>query len=175
MARPRLHDNFDPSMDPNGGQWPESGPQPGGVVAPPKPDSVLRQFEGPGGDIDNHNLPNYREGRESTPPRLRTSGNATPKRPSSPTPMAGSTQMAMEHDILPFDPMRQPDQAMLAEPIGSGQQLRQAGLFGSLGGLQGGGLGTPFDPSPNEDVDMIETLLQKLMGGGGGMTGGGMF
>jgi hypothetical protein len=176
MARARHYDEVDPSFDPNGDPWTESGPQ-GGIIPEPEaaPDAILRQFEGPGGDILNHNLPDYADARESESPRLRSrGGNATPSRPSSPTPMAGSVStqdgpnmVGADMGLLPFEPMGGMDDSMMTQPIGSGQQLRRSSLFGSLGGLQGGGLGAPLDPVPNEELD-IKTLLEKLMGGGGG-------
>ncbi len=41
-------------------------------------------------------------------------------------------------------------------------------MFGSSGGLKGGGLGMPFDPTSNQKSNPIDTLLQQLLGGGGG-------
>lgn len=76
-------------------------------------------------------------------------GQATPGRPMSPTPMAGS--------VMPFQPMGSPSPASLTRP-------RSGNLYGSMGGLQGGGLGLPLDPTSNQKSDPISTLLQLLMG-----------
>jgi hypothetical protein len=100
--------------------------------------------------------------RENFAPQLRSpasggmNAQAAPQRPEEPTPMAGSTQMGSSEGVLPFQPMGGPSPSTLAKP--------QSSLFGSMGGLQGGGLGVPLDPTPNAASDPITNLIQMLLG-----------
>jgi len=85
--------------------------------------------------------------------------NAAPEMPHSPTPQAGSTFTSGGTDgggIIPFPPMGSADVGSMATP-----KLR--GLFGSAGGLQGGGLGVPLDPISNQQSDPISSLIESLM------------
>lgn len=89
---------------------------------------------------------------------------ATPVRPRSPQPMAGSVSQvqsggAQPTGVMPFTPMGSPDVGSMATP-------QSNGLFGSLGGLKGGGLGLPLDPMSNQLSDPISMLLKRVMGGG---------
>lgn len=84
----------------------------------------------------------------------------TPDMPDQPSPVAGSTFTAPS-GLTPFNPMSSPDVGSMATP-----KLR--GLFGSSGGLTGGGLGVPLDPQSNQASDPISTLIKLLSGGGGG-------
>jgi hypothetical protein len=95
-------------------------------------------------------------GRAGEGPRERQNGgSATPRRPSTPTPQAGSSFTAPQ-GVQPFQPMQS------SGSIGSMATPRLRGLFGSLGGLQGGGLGQPLDPISNQASDPIDTLIQML-------------
>jgi hypothetical protein len=97
--------------------------------------------------------------------------HATPMRPPQPTPEAGSSFQATsggdttgQGGLTPFSPLPQTDYAPLARSGGpGGLQSGNGGLFGSLGGLQGGGLGVPLDPTANEQSDPIDTLIKHLM------------
>ena len=82
------------------------------------------------------------------------SAQATLRRPSSPSPMAGST---FQSGVLPFAQFGSPDVGSLATP-------RSGGLYGESGGLMGGGLGVPLDPQSNQLSPSIEQLIQQLMG-----------
>jgi hypothetical protein len=73
----------------------------------------------------------------------------------SPTPMAGSTMSP--GGTLPFSPLSGPKPVQLVKPRGSA-------LFGSMGGLQGGGLGLALDPTSDQASDPITTLM-KILGG----------
>lgn len=114
-------------------------------------DSVLRGVTPPGaGTI---------EGAQSGESPRERGASATLRRPSAPSPMAGSTFQAgtpAPQGVMPFQPMDGADASMLAHPAGS--------LFGKAGGLQGGGLGLPLDPTSNQASDPIQ-LLMKLLGG----------
>lgn len=102
-------------------------------------------------------------GPHGGPPQL--GAVPTPPGPTEPVPMGGLMPPPME----PFAPMPSQDPGSLINPAGAGPQRRS--LFGSMGGLKGGGLGVPLDPVSNQESDPITMLLQKLRGGGGG--GGG--
>jgi hypothetical protein len=83
-------------------------------------------------------------------------GNATLRRPSVPTPGAGSSQ------LIPFSPMGDTSAQVMARPRGPGA------LFGALGGLQGGGLGVPQSGesnAPNQDITGLIRLLTSMRGG----------
>jgi hypothetical protein len=121
--------------------------------------------------------------------QVRSAPKAAPSRPKTPTPMAGSVSQAepgatasgdmmaggepsggmtaptTEPGPMLFEPMPGPDPNAFVAPLSS--KLRSGGMFGSMGGLQGGGLGMPFDPTANEQSDPISTLLQLLKAGGG--------
>ncbi len=88
--------------------------------------------------------------------------SATLRRPSSPTPMAGSSFTASSGGVMPFTPMEDStDSASLTTPSGPTSQLRGS-LFGSQGGLKGGGLGVPLDPVSDQQSDPISKLIQLL-------------
>lgn len=105
------------------------------------------------------------EGQSSQSPRERlnvpglmapggTSGGATPARPRSPQPEGGVFTATAPGPVQGAAP---------AIPgIGSGMGTRLRGLFGSQGGLQGGGLGLPMQTSNNAASDPIETLLSTI-------------
>jgi hypothetical protein len=57
-----------------------------------------------------------------------------------------------------FSPLPGARPVQMVKPMGSA-------LYGSMGGLQGGGLGLPLDPTSDQASDPIETLM-KLLGGG---------
>ena len=97
-------------------------------------------------------------GRGEETPRERGEAQAALRRPSEPTPMAGDSFQAPSGGVTPFSPMRTPSLGSLATPS-------QGGLYGSLGGLQGGGLGVPLDATPDAASDPI-TMLIKLLSQG---------
>lgn len=124
------------------------------------------------GVIDPGISPPRREGQGSESPRERDAfgtgvgGNATPRRPMAPTPMAGTAS------LQPFQPMSDAPAGMMAGAgMGAGSVLRRPGggsLFGSMGGLKGGGLGMPLDPTnaaQNQDVSGLLQMLLKMKGG----------
>jgi len=47
--------------------------------------------------------------------------------------------------------------------FGGSSKRRAPALFGSMGGLQGGGLGVPMEASTGDESDPM-ALLKKLMG-----------
>lgn len=77
---------------------------------------------------------------------------AAPAQPRQPFARAGQT------GVLPFKPMNQ--------NVGPNVTPKMTNLFGSLGGLKGGGLGLPLDPTSNQTSDPIEGLIQLLRKGG---------
>ena len=83
--------------------------------------------------------------------------NVAPRQPAEPTPMAGATMQAPSPQM--FEPMGRESNVRLTSSMGGG-------LYGKSGGLQGGGLGVPFDPTSNAQSDPISTLLQLLMRSG---------
>jgi hypothetical protein len=88
---------------------------------------------------------------------LRGAAQATPTMPKVPTPMAGKVSPASS-GVLPFTPMGGGGPSVMLRSPG-----RQ--LFGSLGGLKGGGLGIPMDPTNDAASDPISTLIKMLKGG----------
>lgn len=94
-------------------------------------------------------------GRSSEGPRERMPGGAmtAPGKSMYPSSMAGTTFSGP----VPFDPMSGGDLSPMAMP-------KQGGLYGSLGGLQGGGIGVPLDPASNAASDPISTLIEALLG-----------
>jgi hypothetical protein len=70
--------------------------------------------------------------------------------------MAGSAFQG----VIPFDPL---------PGNGPGAMLRSSsnGMFGSMGGLKGGGLGVPLDPVSDQKSDPINDLINMLTQGKG--------
>jgi hypothetical protein len=116
--------------------------------------------------------------RAATPPpmpqtsQMRAPGGsvAAPSKPSSPTPMAGSTMLPPEQGVTPFEPMNESGgmapRAQMRNPgmpVAGGGSM-SGGLLGSLGGLQGGGLGVPFDPASDQQSDPMSLLMELLQG-----------
>lgn len=126
----------DPSLN-------RQGPQP----MPPIPPDV-DPAHGSEGPRERNNF----NGAGGNNPIMGPGITATPRRPTEPTSMAGSTSPA---GIIPFNPMGSPDIGGMAKPM-----LR--GLYGSAGGLKGGGLGTPLDPISNDQSDPISDLIKLL-------------
>lgn len=108
----------------------------------PYDDSAHNKIDQPGGDGD----PN--------------GGQATTSRPRTPTSMAGSVS-PVQSGMQPFNPMGDMSTS-------SGPQMALGRLFGQAGGLKGGGLGVPLDPTSNQMSDPINQLLKMITGGGGG-------
>lgn len=128
--------------------------------------------EPPGGGEGDNSLLRINPGsdprigaRSEEKPRDRDGGSvATPRRPPEPTPHTGASMVAggpsggpAGLSLRPFTPMAD---------VGSGDWQGSGGLFGSLGGLRGGGLGRPLDPMANEQSS-ISALIQMLLRGGG--------
>lgn len=154
------------------GQEDDLSPIPGGGLGPAMPE-VNRQWDGEGpfnqesegGGIlsqhDTSSAQNPEEARSGETPRE----GATLKRPSAPTSMAGSTFTAGASQgapgasmrPIPFAPLGSPDVGQMVNPQGH--------MYGRQGGLQGGGLGLPLDPTPNEESDPINLLMKLLSGG----------
>jgi hypothetical protein len=147
----------------------EAGGMPEAPMMPPPPvDTKLREPTSEGGEFSpGFDLP----GRGEEGPRERPSGGGgggtavAPRRPSEPTSQAGSQFSnpqplgpAAQQGVLPFAPMPQANVGSFATP-------NQGGLYGSAGGLQGGGLGVPFDPISDAASDPISGLLELLMQG----------
>lgn len=98
--------------------------------------------------------------RENPTLRAPSGAGAAPPMPKSPSPQAGSVStagMGSTEGVMPFAPMGGTPNVRLAKPSSQG-------LYGSLGGLQGGGLGLPLDPTSNQQSDPISTLIQMLSG-----------
>lgn len=102
-----------------------------------------------------------------------------PRKPDVPMPQSGSSFSAPQPQLsqppAPFQPMSQPPSSMMTSPMGgstdqmggspdisSGPMLRMNSLFGSMGGLKGGGLGVPLDPMSNQKDDPISQLIAML-------------
>ena len=172
MAKPRqFEDDFGGDMPddfgglgPGGGIDPDDpgpGPDYGGPLPIPEEEPPFEPVEIPP-DFD----PNPGRGSEgprdrpqgpsAPPPPSRGAGGprATPRRPPMPTPGAGAPQPG-----APF-----PTPPMGGGVVPGNARLRRAGLMGGAGGLLEGGLGTPFDPVPDEQSFDIDTLI-KLLGG----------
>lgn len=176
MAKMRLKDgNMNPIMEDELGSSFPSSPLGGGE------DGIHRQVIGPGGGSmeGGHNLPDYMPGMASETGRDRAQlrmggmgkGSPTPSRPSTPTPMAGSVQGG-GGGVIPFEPLEDTlNEGMDLSPIG-GEPAKLRGLLGSAGGLQGGGLGVPFDPVADEKSDPIALLMELLSQSQNGGRGG---
>jgi hypothetical protein len=128
------------------------GIQPTGDGIPPKGD-------GPGG-LPTHASESAETPRERADVQLRSLGGgagATPSRPASPSPMAGSvSQVPPPGSPQPFQPLPSQDLASLANP-------RRRGFLGGAGGLLGGGLGIGgTNPAAAPD---ISALIKQLIGG----------
>lgn len=175
MARMRLHDDL---ADPTGGQ--DVGPLDGGMFGQ-KDNFQHLDYSQPapppfdyGAAIIGRNAISGREefgsaggGPTGVGPRRPSSGGnegISPRRPAEPTPGAGSSETissggpAPSPGPLPFEPLEMPMTSKLAKPAN--------GLYGSAGGLQGGGLGVPFDPTSDAQSNPIDTLMQLLMSAG---------
>lgn len=122
-----------------------------GVAQPPPPanDDVLQY--GPTKNAQSGEGPRERELMGT-----KTGGiSAAPRRPMSPTPMAGSTMQA--GGVKPFNPMPG------VSPTAMTSTRRSA--YGGLGGLTGGGFGLPLDPTSNQASDPITTLISQMLKG----------
>jgi hypothetical protein len=79
---------------------------------------------------------------------------ASPAQPRSPASRSGMP------GLMPFKPLPTAGQSsQLTSP-------RLRGLYGSAGGLQGGGLGLPLDPVSNQASDPLELIMSLLKGRG---------
>lgn len=145
-------DDQDPRSSGNPPRMPV--PQAPAPAGPPEPEGVPNP-----GDVNAG--PGARQGE--TPRERSEAGGAgaVPSRPQSPTPVAGTPQPPVIGPPLPS-----PGPGSLAKPAA----LRS--LFGGQGGLTGGGLGLPLDPTSNQSSDPISTLMQLLKQGGSGGGGG---
>jgi hypothetical protein len=150
-----------------GGAAPEENPfkipGPGQGKAGDQPDTHFGRF----GETPRERVP----GPHGGPPPL--GPQATPPSPTEPVPMSGQPGGGMTPPpppMEPFDPMAS-DPGAFISPAGAGPARRS--LFGSMGGLKGGGLGVPLDPVSNETSNPIQGLIQALMQKRGGGSGGG--
>lgn len=90
---------------------------------------------------------------------MEPNSQTTPARPRTPQPSGGAgpstmvAQGSVPGGIRPFKPLSAPGGAKLATS-------RASGLYGSSGGLQGGGLGVPLDPVSNQQSNPLDMLLQ---------------
>lgn len=188
----RLRDQFGMGGD-EGGDYPVSAPNPDRTQFQPSgeawnegltPGGSGLPTVGPGGREGETPRERASEGRPGGggmggggDVRLRTAGagggdgatQATPRRPSSPSPMAGSTftpasggatGVGGSPGVVPFEPMSSPNVGSLTTPVGGG-------LYGGAGGLTGGGLGVPLDPISNQQSSPLDMLLQIIKGNGG--------
>lgn len=86
---------------------------------------------------------------------------STPRTPRQPTPMSGSVSGVPNPSsgVIPFQPMA-------GGPIGSAGASKSS-LFGSVGGLKGGGLGVPsiggFNPQQGGEDNGQGGLIDSLM------------
>jgi hypothetical protein len=64
-----------------------------------------------------------------------------------------------------MSPAMQSTEALLPSPAFQTPRRQRGALFGSQGGLKGGGLGVPLDPVANQQSDPIATLIKLLNGG----------
>lgn len=92
----------------------------------------------------------------------------TPPTPHAPDPMTGQPGGGMTPPPMqPFPPMQgNPVEALITPgggPMSAGAGPQRRSLFGSMGGLKGGGLGVPLDPTSNQSSDSIQSLIQSLM------------
>lgn len=163
MARQRTLDNMGQEQDP------------GGVLRSVNPADVLGAgqqesggFTTPGDNqgqvqVPDSFHPQVGQGQETPHDRGQVGGqsgvggNATLRRPTAPTPQAGSTMTAgasMRPPLMPFTPMG---------------DTSTSSLLGGAGGLKGGGLGVPMTPHPgaqNQDISgLIQMLMSKFKGG----------
>lgn len=126
-----------------------------GETGSPADDVIVPQGPKPGSKIPASSQETPRERPPSVGPSstLRPA-QATPARPTVPTPMAGSSFQPPQ-GVQPFAPMAGPGAASLVKPA-------SRGLYGGMGGLTGGGLGMPSDPTSNAASNPIDTLIQLL-------------
>lgn len=140
-------------------------PMPGDVPPPAAPAIPTTMF---GGDVSNQDNPRdlaaqqapdvHRPTSPGAPPSTQASGGGpagTPPQSTAPSPIAAGPPQ-------PFTPIMPP----------GGPGPSAGGLYGSMGGLTGGGLGVPnvlgdHGGAPQSSVD-IQRLLQLLGVGGGG-------
>lgn len=101
------------------------------------------------------------QGPTSTGPGYHVGTVASPDQPDEPTPLAGMTSTPPQA-IQPFRPLPETPSSTLVGSIGSMATPRLRGLYGSAGGLQGGGLGVPLDPTSNAASNPIDSLLSTL-------------
>lgn len=141
----------EPQADFQGGDQSDLGEAPPYEVPP---DVRARQIPNLPSQDDLTQFDPTRPGRGAETPRERGNTPAAPRKPMSPDPMAAAGGSTFQAGVLPFKPLPGP---MGSSPSGS--------LFGSMGGLKGGGLGIPLDPVSDVASDPIDTLIQLLMRG----------
>lgn len=133
---------------------PLGGVPPGQAEVPEQPTINL------GAGAENSEIGEGGRGGESPRERQQggqAGGNATKTQPMEPSPISAQTPMQVTQPLASPSP-----QALTSTLRGAG------GMFGGQGGLTGGGLGMPFDPTSNQDSDPINTLMKLLSQGGGG-------
>lgn len=141
--------NFDPNLG-RGSSGVGEDSAPGRGSSPKGPGGVRRRRPPP----------------RTTPPTGPGGPAPTPPTPPTPEPSPGTPQPGPEPNPAPEGPAPIPGGPVPQNPmpVPGSARLRSAGLMGMGGGLQGGGLGTPFDPVADETSFDIDTLM-KLLGG----------
>lgn len=156
----------DPTGTPDGGIAKQFDPTAMGQAAHQESGGFQLPQTGGEGDqvIANHGpISDPLNAQSGETPRERGSAQASLRRPSTPTPMAGSvSQGASLRSPMPFQPMEGGSDSMMVAGQGG---MGGGSLFGKAGGLQGGGLGTPLDPMSNQMSNPIIGTLIKLLKG----------
>ena len=177
MAKIRMPD--DDAAERDDPQGPDGGGEDSGLpifnIAPSHIDPDSRVGEGPRERPIPMPAPAGPDGSgyvDSQHNQIHQPSQATPSRPRAPQPMAGGVSQAQSGSapppspgLIPFQPM----ESSTADMSIAGPQLAMSRLFGSQGGLKGGGLGVPMDPMSNQLSDPITDLLKKILGGDGGL------
>lgn len=117
--------------------------------------------------------PHSQQGSEGPRENFGSRSIATPPSPQAPAPFSAAPGggAVPPPPMAPFDPLPSNPLGDIISPggpspyggpaaAGAGPQRRS--LFGTLGGLKGGGLGVPLDPVSNASSDPIDSLLSSL-------------
>lgn len=173
MARLRLQadlpgeNNADPQEeDPLQGAAP--GADPGGINAGPDTGAGSARQIGDKGQLGEtpRERQSAQEGNNIVSAALRPptptpqAGQASIGSPAPDAPQQAQGAMPSPQGVIPFSPISGPAPADAATP-------RLRGLYGSAGGLQGGGLGVPFNSAQSSDpiTGLIQMLMQQQQGG----------
>ena len=185
MARGKTVDVYgNPEMEDEGQDLGNLGepqaPEPGdGLLSQIDPTQIPTETDWPVPEVDvRRKDPTPQPARSAEGPRENAVDRiqATRRRPAEPSPMSGSFftagggREAPMGGVRPFTPMGDTNGTDLASPMGGDVGVTRrspVALFGSLGGLQGGGLGVPLDPMSNATSDPISSLIESLLKGKG--------